>query len=149
MHAFSRRHTISCKSPCSGYYATSTSQIQNAETCIAVRMRDKCCIVTGQAAVKRARGGNFTGLEVAHIFPLMGVGVVSSPTAARNPFISRLTCRTNGWRPYQHLLRHKYPLVRLQTFLTTLSFFAQIYTVYLMTTNGAYGYVHFTLCFAF
>ena len=41
-------------------------------------MRDKCCLVTGQAAVKRARGGNFTGLEVAHIYPLMGVGVVST-----------------------------------------------------------------------
>lgn len=41
-------------------------------------MRDKCCLVTGQAAAKRARGGNFTGLEVAHIYPLMGVGMVST-----------------------------------------------------------------------
>lgn len=41
-------------------------------------MRDKCCLVTGQAAVKRARGGNFTGLEVAHIYPLMAVGDVST-----------------------------------------------------------------------
>ncbi|KAF8510738.1 hypothetical protein BU17DRAFT_97851 [Hysterangium stoloniferum] len=48
---------------------------RNTGTRIAVRMRDKYCLVTGQAAVKRARGGNFTGLEVAHIYPLMGVGV--------------------------------------------------------------------------
>ena len=41
-------------------------------------MRDKRCVITGQAAVKRGRGGNFTGLEVAHIFPLMGVGDVGS-----------------------------------------------------------------------
>jgi hypothetical protein len=33
-------------------------------------------MVTGQAAVRRTRGGNFTGLEVAHIFPLMAVGNV-------------------------------------------------------------------------
>lgn len=50
--------------------------MQNTTTRIAVRMRDRCCLVTGQAAVKRARGGNFTGLEVAHIFPLLGVGNV-------------------------------------------------------------------------
>jgi len=47
---------------------------RNTGTRLAVRMRDKRCLVTGQAAAKRARGGNFTGLEVAHIFPLMGVG---------------------------------------------------------------------------
>jgi hypothetical protein len=41
-------------------------------------MRDKSCVVTGQAAVPRTRGPNFTGLEVAHIYPLMGVGVVST-----------------------------------------------------------------------
>ncbi|KAF8798359.1 hypothetical protein BYT27DRAFT_7218591 [Phlegmacium glaucopus] len=47
---------------------------RNTKTRLEVCMRDKCCLITGQAAVKRARGGNFTGLEVAHIFPLMGVG---------------------------------------------------------------------------
>lgn len=47
---------------------------RNTGTRIAVRMRDKRCLITGQAAVRRSRGGNFTGLEVAHIFPLMGVG---------------------------------------------------------------------------
>lgn len=52
----------------------SGSARRNAGTRIDVRMRDRRCLVTGQAAVKRARGGNFTGLEVAHIFPLMGVG---------------------------------------------------------------------------
>ena len=41
-------------------------------------MRDKRCLITDQSAVKRARGGNFTGLEVAHIFPLMGVGDVGT-----------------------------------------------------------------------
>jgi hypothetical protein len=41
-------------------------------------MRDKRCLITGQAAAKRARGGNFTGLEVAHIFPLMGVSDVGT-----------------------------------------------------------------------
>jgi hypothetical protein len=35
-------------------------------------------MITGQAAVPRARGTNFTGLEVAHIFPLMGVGDVGT-----------------------------------------------------------------------
>jgi hypothetical protein len=40
-------------------------------------MRDKACLITNQAAVQRARGGNFTGLEVAHIFPLSGVESVS------------------------------------------------------------------------
>jgi HNH endonuclease len=56
--------------------------MQNTATRIAVRMRDKRCLITGQAAVERARGGNFTGREVAHIYPLMGVGVVSSDLRA-------------------------------------------------------------------
>jgi len=53
-------------------------------------MRDKRCLVTGQAAAKRARGGNFTGLEVAHIFPLMGLGMVRTPygPTSQNLFIS-------------------------------------------------------------
>jgi len=50
---------------------------RNTKTRLDVRMRDKCCLITGQAAVKRARGGNFTGLEVAHLFPLMGVGDIT------------------------------------------------------------------------
>lgn len=41
-------------------------------------MRDKRCLITGHAATKRKRGWNFTGLEVAHVFPLMGVGDVST-----------------------------------------------------------------------
>lgn len=40
-------------------------------------------VVTAQAAVKRARGGTFTGLEVAHIYPLMAVGVVSTDLCHR------------------------------------------------------------------
>ncbi|KAF8627889.1 hypothetical protein AX17_006104, partial [Amanita inopinata Kibby_2008] len=47
---------------------------RNTGTRIAVCMRDKRCLATGQAAVKRARGANFTGLQVPHIFPLMAVG---------------------------------------------------------------------------
>ncbi|EPT00033.1 hypothetical protein FOMPIDRAFT_1123466, partial [Fomitopsis schrenkii] len=35
-----------------------------------VRLRDMWCRVTGSQAVDRARGLDFTGLEVAHIFPL-------------------------------------------------------------------------------
>ena len=60
--------------------------MQNTRTHIAMCMRDKCCLITGQAAVRRSRGGNFTGLEVAHIFPLMGVGSVSRFTF-RNLFV--------------------------------------------------------------
>jgi hypothetical protein len=41
-----------------------------------VRMRDLRCLATDQEAVPRNCGGNFTGLEVAHIFPLQGVGQV-------------------------------------------------------------------------
>ena len=58
-------------------------QIQDTGTCVAVCMRDKGCLITGQEAVKRARGGNFTGLEVAHIFPLMGVCIVSTDLCHR------------------------------------------------------------------
>ena len=52
--------------------------MQNTKTHIDVRKRDRRCLVTGQKAVPRKRGGNFTGLEVAHIFPLMAVGNVST-----------------------------------------------------------------------
>ncbi|KAF8529602.1 hypothetical protein BU17DRAFT_79619 [Hysterangium stoloniferum] len=66
---------------------------RNTGTRFAVRMRDKCCLVTGQAAVKRARGGNFTGLEVAHIYPLMGVGdiewLVTLSASARAQVLTR------------------------------------------------------------
>lgn len=66
---------------------------RNTGTRIAVRMRDKRCLITGQAAVKRARGGNFTGLEVAHIFPLMGVGIpewtAPLPASARAQVLTR------------------------------------------------------------
>ncbi|KAF8524096.1 hypothetical protein BU17DRAFT_85176 [Hysterangium stoloniferum] len=79
---------------------------RNTGTRIAVRMRDKCCLVTGQAAVKRARGGNFPGLEVAHTYPLIGVGVrgwietlsasaraqVSTRQAADRPHNAMLLC---------------------------------------------------------
>jgi len=47
---------------------------RDAATRIAVRKRDLGCLITEQKAEPRARGGNFTGLEVAHIFPLMGAG---------------------------------------------------------------------------
>jgi hypothetical protein len=112
-------------------------------------MRDRCCLITGQAAVKRARGGNFTGLEVAHIFPLMGVGVVSADLChGIHPSISLLTCSQNGQHPCQRLLGRKYLLIRLQIVLTMLSFSEQMFTVYSMTINGAYGYVSSTLCSA-
>lgn len=42
-------------------------------------------MVTGQAALTRPRGANFTGLQVAHIFPLGGVESVSEKQS-RNPF---------------------------------------------------------------
>ena len=51
--------------------------MQDTATRIKVRMRDRRCLVTDQEAVHRARGGNFTGLEVAHIFPLMAIGDVN------------------------------------------------------------------------
>jgi len=77
---------------------------RNTGTRIAVRMRDKRCLVTGQAAVKRARGGNFTGLEVAHIFPLMGVGIpewtAPLPASARAQVLTRQAAD----RPYNALL---------------------------------------------
>ena len=41
-----------------------------------MRLRDKSCLVTGEEVLPRKRGSNFTGFEVAHIFPLMGVGEV-------------------------------------------------------------------------
>ena len=34
-----------------------------------VRMRDEECIVTGTHFIKRERGDDWTGLEVAHIYP--------------------------------------------------------------------------------
>jgi hypothetical protein len=109
-------------------------------------MRDKRCLITGQAAVKRARGGNFTGLEVAHIFPLMGVGIVSAGLRHGIHPSHFSHCSQNGLHPCQHLLGHKYLLVRLRIILTMPSFSEQMFTVYLMTINGAYGYVSFSLC---
>jgi hypothetical protein len=35
-------------------------------------------MATGQKALARLRGANFTGLQVAHIFPLGGVEYVSA-----------------------------------------------------------------------
>ena len=49
---------------------------QCSSTCRIVRLRDKSCLVTGEEVLPRKHGGNFTGFEVAHIFPLMGVGQV-------------------------------------------------------------------------
>jgi hypothetical protein len=49
---------------------------QRSSTRRIVRLRDKSCLVTGEEVLPRKRGGNFTGFEVAHIFPLMGVGQV-------------------------------------------------------------------------
>ncbi|KAH9834615.1 uncharacterized protein C8Q71DRAFT_711268, partial [Rhodofomes roseus] len=39
-----------------------------------VRLRDIWCIVTHVAGLLRDRGHDFTGLDVAHIFPLGSVG---------------------------------------------------------------------------
>jgi len=71
---FRRRSRTASQTCTPSVGATPSKPPRDTKTRIDVRMRDKCCLVTGQAAVKRARGGNFTGLEVAHIFPLMGVG---------------------------------------------------------------------------
>src|SRR5260221_14671206 len=54
--------------------------MQDTATRVAV---DKRCVVTGPTVVKRARGGNSTGLEVAHIYPLMAVGVVNTDLCHR------------------------------------------------------------------
>lgn len=73
-------------------------------TRIAVRMRDKRCLVTSQAAVKRARGGNFTGLEVAHIYPLMGVGVPEWTATLSASALAQVATRQVADRPHNAIL---------------------------------------------
>lgn len=77
---------------------------RNTGTRIAVRMRDKCCLITGQAAVKRARGGNFTGLEVAHIYPLMGVGVPEWTATLSASARAQVLTRQAADRPHNAML---------------------------------------------
>lgn len=84
-------------------------------------MRDRRCLVTGQAAVHRTRGGNFTGLEVAHIFPLMGTGPnrVShgSTDLSRNLFISLLAMtRIHRQMEWAILSESEKPLIRNRQF---------------------------------
>jgi hypothetical protein len=81
--------------------------MQNTRTRIAVRMRDRRCLITGQPAIERARGGNFTGLEVAHIFPLMGVGIVRTCLPTESIHLTFLTFRQNGQCSCLRLLGHK------------------------------------------
>jgi hypothetical protein len=52
-------------------------EYQNMKTVTDVRMRDRKCLATGQEVMDRQRGANFTGFEVAHIHPMMGVNNVS------------------------------------------------------------------------
>ena len=120
------------------YLKTSTYEVQNTATRIAVCMRDRCCLITGQPAVKWAHGGNFTGLEVAHIFPLMGVSTVSLYLNQGIRF-SPLTHSHNGQNYCQRPLKRKCLVTRLPIVLTMLFSSKEIYTVYLMIINGAYG----------
>lgn len=50
---------------------------QSRQTRDAVRLRDGWCRVTGTRATQRNRGTNYTGLEVAHIYPIGWVTHVS------------------------------------------------------------------------
>ncbi|PPQ87618.1 hypothetical protein CVT25_005803 [Psilocybe cyanescens] len=73
-----------------------------------VRLRDKQCRITGMNAELRNRGRNYTGLEVAHIFPLGWV-----PTYSRCPysgFIPKATRLDIGFgpnHPFANLLSSK------------------------------------------
>ena len=109
-------------------------------------MRDKRCLVTGQAAVKRARGGNFTGLEVAHIFPLMGVDKVRQ-ISLFNKFTTGqlLKCSRSGHLICHSSFANEYARVGSQIIRTMPCFFEQIFIACLMTINGAYGYVNLRL----
>jgi len=117
--------------------------IWNTATRIAVRMRDRRCVVTGQAAVNRA-GGKCTGLEVArdHIYLLMAVGVVSTES------ICFIAYSETGQRPGQHLLKPKYMYSPGCRSFPQRYTSPRIFTIYLKITNGAYGYVSVTLSFA-
>jgi len=88
-----KRRTRSASQTCTPSPNSSSTQSRDTQTRIDVRMRDKRCLVTGQAAVGRARGGNFTGFEVAHIFPLMAVENTDwtdlMPPAARQQVCTR------------------------------------------------------------
>ena len=79
MYSFSQQsigRQRSCKSAIvPHYFQRQLKDSQDTHTRIDVRMRNKRCLITGQAAVSRARGGNFNRLEVAHIFPLMAVNI--------------------------------------------------------------------------
>jgi len=83
-HTYDRR-TRTASQTCT---PSPNKESRDTKTRIDVRMRDRCCLVSGQAAVKRARGGNFVGLEVAHIFPLKGVNnpvwLTNMPQSARS-----------------------------------------------------------------
>jgi hypothetical protein len=57
-----------------GRIITYTFQTDSVRT--KVRSRDLKCRATGQPAPAGSRGYNFTGLEVAHIFPLAEASVV-------------------------------------------------------------------------
>lgn len=106
-------------------------------------MRDKRCLVTGQAAVSRARGGNFTRLEVAHIFPLMAVDNVITDFPHYFIHLTCSKCSRTGQIFCRHLLKNKFALVKSQIVLTMLFFSERMFIVYLMTINGAYGYVNY------
>ncbi|KAF8512698.1 hypothetical protein JB92DRAFT_266126 [Gautieria morchelliformis] len=68
------------------------------------RTLTRCCVVTGQAAVQRARGGNFTGLEVAHIFPLMGVGIPEWTATLSASTRAQVLTRQAADRPFNAIL---------------------------------------------
>ena len=82
--------------------------LENADTKthIDVQMRDRHCLVTNQKAIPHVHGGNFTGLEVAHIFPLMAVGNVSK-CFPHHLFFSQCLCQgscpSSSSRPHLHL----------------------------------------------
>jgi len=72
-HNLDRRVRTVSQTPTPSQGTTPTTR-RRSSTRTAVRLRDKSCLVTGEEVLPRKRGSNFTGFEVAHIFPLMGVG---------------------------------------------------------------------------
>lgn len=106
--AFKRRSRTASQTGTASPTASSKKS-RNDHTRNHVRLRDRKCWVTGQAASSRSRGGNFTGIEVAHIFPLMGVDTNSGWTNGWTQSMRNLVLtREIADRPHNAILLQAY-----------------------------------------
>ncbi|GBE85889.1 hypothetical protein SCP_0804130 [Sparassis crispa] len=80
------------------------SERRSNKTRKTVRCRDKRCVVTGEEALRRNRGYNFTGLEVAHIFPLAFTGDATAMAAMPHDVAEQLKDYKSADKPENAML---------------------------------------------